>query len=745
MAGSKVVWGIDIGQCALKAVKLSYDSKQDRAVAVEFDYIEHAKILSQPDAEPDELIRTALEKFAERNRTEGIPVVIAVPGQAGLARFVKLPPVDPKKVADIVTFEAKQQIPFALTDVVWDYQKIGSADEEEDGPIELDVGIFAIRREAVRKHLAPFQDRGIDPYVVQLAPVALYNYSAFDIIYHQNAPPAAEGESAPAPSQDEDDGDTLVILDMGADKTDVVITDGDSIWLRNLPIGGNHFTRALTRDLKLTFAKAEHLKKNATKAPDPKKLYQAMRPVFNEFVAELQRSIGFFRSTHKSSVIKKVVGLGNGFLLPGLQKFLQQNLEFKVEKVSTFHGLIGDDVINDQTFKDNIMGFAVAYGLALQGLEQTPIQTNLLPEEIRTARLVKEKKPWSLVAAAILLLGFTSVFIGNYVNLKSVSAETFNAPMQQAQANARQYATMKTEFETAKTSYASVNDQAKRAIGANRYKDRDLWLRGMNIVSKALPKRTDEEVRDVSTLKEVNIEAVRAVYFPTLSEWFGKIDQQKTISMAPSDRQAPPSAPGWVFQIRGYTFNNGVRLFVQDEILKNLQSPEMKNLGVSHAYIEDLKTIQNWTPSSTSAPVSMRDILPKGKGAGGRGDLSLSGSSTYVPPKKTGISNPSDKNPDKLPEDVRGYLKESLEENKKSGSQSKIERTDFTIEFAWNPDFVPTPPAGAAGMPGADPNAAGIPGAIPPGAPGAPPAPGLPAVPGAPPIPGAAAPQVFPE
>jgi type IV pilus assembly protein PilM len=736
MAGAKTVWGIDIGQCALKAVKLSYDSKQDKAVAVEFDYIEHAKILSQPDAEPDELIRTALEKFVERNRTEGIPVVISVPGQAGLARFVKLPPVEPKKILDIVTFEAKQQIPFALTDVVWDYQRIGSGDDEEEGPVELDVGIFAIRREAVRKHLSPFQDRGIDIHVVQLAPVALYNFAAFDIIYHsQAAPPAAEGEAAPPPAEDEEEGDTLVILDMGADKTDVVITDGDSIWLRNLPIGGNHFTRALTRDLKLTFAKAEHLKRNATKAPDPKKLYQAMRPVFNEFVGELQRSIGFFRSTHKSSVIKKVVGLGNGFLLPGLQKFIQQNLEFKVEKIPTFNAMVGDDVVNDQAFKDNVMSFAVAYGLALQGLEQTPIQTNLLPEEIRTARIIRDKKPWSLVAAAMLLLGFSTVFIGNYFNLKSVNADTFNGPMQSATANARQYGSYKTEFETAKTAYSAVNEQAKRAIGATRYKDRDLWLRAMNVISQALPKRSEGDVRDVSNLEEVNIDAVRAVYFPTLGEWFGKIDPQKMISMSATDKQAPPGAPGWVFQIRGYTFNKKVLLYVQDSILRILQSPDMVKLGVSHAYIADLKTTDNWTPSSSSTAISFRDIAPKGKG-GSRTDLNLGSGSGATSSRRSSVNPTTEKDPNKLPDDVKDYLKNSLEANKRTGAESKIQRTEFIIEFAWNPDYVPPPAVGPGGVPG-DPNA--IPGAVPgmPLPPGAVP-PGVPAAPGTPP-------QTFPQ
>ena len=84
-------WGIDLGQCALKALRL--EVQDDQVVATAFDYVEHPKILSQPDADPDQLTREALEKFLSRNVLRGDVVCISVPGQSGLARFVKLPPV----------------------------------------------------------------------------------------------------------------------------------------------------------------------------------------------------------------------------------------------------------------------------------------------------------------------------------------------------------------------------------------------------------------------------------------------------------------------------------------------------------------------------------------------------------------------------------------------------------------------------------------------------------------------------
>src|SRR5437879_5989565 len=117
------VWGIDLGQCALKALRL--ENINGKITATAFDYVEHPKILSQPDADPDQLTREALEKFLSRNPIKGDIVAISVPGQSGLARFVKLPPVEEKKIADIARFEAKQQIPFPLDEVVRHFQKIG--------------------------------------------------------------------------------------------------------------------------------------------------------------------------------------------------------------------------------------------------------------------------------------------------------------------------------------------------------------------------------------------------------------------------------------------------------------------------------------------------------------------------------------------------------------------------------------------------------------------------------------------
>src|ERR1700733_7955026 len=415
MAKILPVWALDIGQAALKAIKLVPGDDPETVEAAAFDYGEHPKILSQPDADPETLVREALATFMDRNDLKGCKVAISVPGQAGLVKFIKLPPVEKKRVPDIVKFEAKQQIPFALEEVVWAYQQIG--DEEEGGDDDFtmaEVGLFAMKRDQINRAILPFRAAGIEVDIVQMAPIALYNFIAADQL------------------KGSDLKGSVVLLDIGADHTDLIITDGTRIWQRNVPIGGNHFTRALTKELKLTFAKAEHLKRNATKAPDPRSIFTAMRGVFNDFASEINRSIGFYSSVNRTAKISKIVGLGNGFKLPGLQKFLQQNLSQDVEKLETFFRLMGDDVKTAPQFQENLPSFAVAYGLGVQGLDRSGLRTHLLPPEIEQARLIRAKKPWALAGSALVMLGFSGLFLGDVRVLAKVDNDAFRGAVGQA-------------------------------------------------------------------------------------------------------------------------------------------------------------------------------------------------------------------------------------------------------------------------------------------------------------------------
>jgi len=384
MAASKTVWGIDIGQCALKALKIREIDGQLKVVA--FDIIEHSSILSKGEVGRDELIQNSLMQFLERNNTTGSAIVVGVPGQTSFTRFIKLPPVDKKRIPEIVRFEAEQQIPFPINDVVWRWQTF----QDPDNP-DVELGIFAMKKVDVDSALAHFNEVGMTTDCVQMAPLALYNFMTFD---DQLVP----------------DGATL-LADVGVDKTDLVVADGARIWTRTIQIGGSDFTEALVRAFKLPFNKAEKLKRSAATSKYARQIFQAMRPVFADLVQEIQRSIGYYTSLHRKTRFKKLIGMGNGFRLPGLQKYLEQNLNTPVAKIDTFNNLTTADDVNTPAFTEDILSFAVAYGLAVQGLGISAVETNLLPTNVFRKRLWAKKRPY-WVAAAVLLIA-TSWFYMN--------------------------------------------------------------------------------------------------------------------------------------------------------------------------------------------------------------------------------------------------------------------------------------------------------------------------------------------
>ena len=546
MADSQAVWGIDIGQAGLKAIRLKYADGADQVIAVAFDYIPHAKILSQPDAVPDELINTALTTFLSRNETKGDLIGISVPGQSALTRFIQLPPVESSKVDEIVRYEAKQQIPFALEDVIWDYQTLGGGIEESGFMLGAEVGLFAMKKEGIHGALKPFLANKMEVELVQLAPLALHNFLCFDYIGLR-------------PGQVlENEGDYMIVLDMGTDNTTLLVTNGNKIWIRNVPIGGNHFTRALTKEMKLTFAKAEHLKCNATKAPDPRAVFQALRPVFNDYVAEIQRSIGYFSSVNREAKITKIVGAGNGFKLAGLQKFLQQNLQYEVERVENFQALVGDAVLNAPLFQENVLSFSVPYGLALQCLKLTRIHTTLLPNEIAVRRKIRKKKPWAVATAATLLFGL-SLSTAGYSNVaNSVSLKRFEVAEKKVKDLQGLESGHKTAFTTEEGKNKTLKEEGDKLVAL--LETRELWPEVYRSINECLPRDSSDQqdISDIRLKNRVNIKSITTKKYAELSKWYDDIKTNNKFQahslMIEDDQKTGPKGPGYVFTLNGEHF-----------------------------------------------------------------------------------------------------------------------------------------------------------------------------------------------
>ena len=680
MAENRAVWGIEIGQSALKAIKLQYAESSEQVVAVAFDFVPFPKILSQPDAIPEELIPQAVDTFLSRNDVQDDLLAISVPGHSALVRFIQLPPVESSKVAEIVKYEARQQIPFALDEVIWDYQPLGSGIEESGFMLDAEVGLFAMKRDQVLQQMRPFTNAKLEVELVQIAPLALYNVLCYD-------------ELGIRPDVDSGDIDEhTIVLDMGCDNTTLLVSNGTKIWVRNVPVGGNHFTRALTKDMKLSFAKAEHLKCNATKSPDPRAVFQALRPVFNDFVSEIQRSVGYFSSVNRQAKISKVVGYGNGFKLAGLQKFLQQNLQYEVERPDTFNGLSGDAVLNTPLFQENLLGFAVPYGLALQTLGMSRIQTSLLPPEMAIARQVRKKKPWAVATAAVLLTSTAIAMGANGLSYSNVQSEQWATVEKEAKDFGGKVNTLKSNYEAQKSTFTKIRNQASYLVEGRRNMQ---WLEVYKAINECLPRDENDEAEtlDITLRNRMSIDSITCQHSADVKKWFDKLDQRQKENMNPDEVGTPPTGEGYIFYLQGTHFHHEENnpeawdiLYVKNTILKegfwkwtveaeDGSEQDVRRMGISHAtamlagnprdipyspkgplyaLAQDERASRTGAGGFNNSPFSNRRGAPTRRRGGKRGreDGGLGG------PMQSGISS----------EDIKW-----------------IEQTRFVVMFVWKP------------------------------------------------------------
>ncbi len=375
---ARQVWGIDIGRFALKAVRLN--PLRD---GVEITGVEYIPYDDYEEVDSSQIGRTrgtwqALAEFQRRRRVRNEKVVISVPGAETFIRSLSLVLVGRKSIHEIVQYEAHQQIPFVLDEVIWDYEVFEPADPESR---EREGMIFAVKKNLLNNYFLSLSSANLPVDDVQPTPVALYNFFKYD----------------------QDIGEATLAINVGSDGACLLAMTPDEFWTRSIPVGGRKATTVLAEEFGLDLERAEAAKQNLAKSKHAKELLEVILPAIMELVGEVQKSLAYQRTQGKDYPFERAVLVGGGANLMGLRTMLERSLGMEVTRLEQL-GVI--DIAEDadvNLLAEDLGRYAVAMGLALHGCGHTACDVSLIPQRTARKSMLGRAKPYLAAAPALLL------------------------------------------------------------------------------------------------------------------------------------------------------------------------------------------------------------------------------------------------------------------------------------------------------------------------------------------------------
>ncbi|MFN8059425.1 MAG: type IV pilus assembly protein PilM [Vicinamibacterales bacterium] len=348
---AKALVGLDIGSSAIKAVELKQSGKTWKVVAFGIEPL-------PPDCIVDgaiidgALVADAIRRLFETQKIKTKEVATSLSGNAVIVKKISLPAMTPAELGESIYWEAEQYIPFDIQDVNLDYQILRGAvtgKQKPDGPSEMDVLLVAAKKEKIADYTGVITQAGRVPVVVDVDAFALQN--AFEVGYGFEA------------------GAVVALVNAGASTININIASaGESLFTRDISIGGNSYTEALQRELNLPYEGADQLKRGmAVDGMDFDMARPVVRAVTENVLLEVQKTFDFFRGTTASNRIDQVVVCGGTSRIEGFTEMLEERFEAKVEPFDPFRHIEFDaQAFNVASAADVAAVSAVAVGLALR-------------------------------------------------------------------------------------------------------------------------------------------------------------------------------------------------------------------------------------------------------------------------------------------------------------------------------------------------------------------------------------------
>ncbi|MFO7534470.1 MAG: type IV pilus assembly protein PilM [Kiritimatiellia bacterium] len=322
-------------------------------------------VAPEEETEVSAYIVSTLRDVMREKKIKPGPTLISISSQIIFSTFVKLPPVKQDKVAQIVRYEAQQNIP-AIEEVVWDYQLVAG------GEGEMSAMIVAAKIDLVKKLTDCVEAAGLTPEVVDVSNMALYNAMRFNYA-------DLEGCS--------------MILDMGARSTSMIFSEGRKIFSRPVPIAGNAITKELMKEFGISFEEAEALKiehayvgfgssYDESEKGTKERVAKVVRNVMTRLHAEISRTINFYRSQQGGSHPQRLFLAGGSSVIGHLDTFLRDKLKIDVDFLNPFTNVTVNEAIDSEQVARDIVVLGEVVGVALRRVRSCPVEIDLMPPDI---------------------------------------------------------------------------------------------------------------------------------------------------------------------------------------------------------------------------------------------------------------------------------------------------------------------------------------------------------------------------
>ena len=346
MGGTKAIVGLDIGSSSIKAVELKKTRGDIEVVHIGLEPL-------SPDIVVDSMIvdsgsvSSAITKIFNENNIKSKAVATSVSGHSVIVERIPMARMTEADLADSITTEAAQHIPFDIADVNIDYQIL----TEGSGEPQMDVLLVAVKKDKILNYTNVLSLAGKTPAAVDIDAFALQN------CYEYNYEPAP--------------GATVALLNLGASVMNINIVKGATpLFTRDVSVGGNQYTDSLQKELDLSFDDAESLKlgnKVGTVSEDAK--MPILQQVTEIIVLEIQKTFDFFRATAAGEHIERIYLAGGSSKVPGLMEALRQEFSLPVEPLNPFQRISAGAGVTTDLIDRNAGQLAIAVGLALRSFE----------------------------------------------------------------------------------------------------------------------------------------------------------------------------------------------------------------------------------------------------------------------------------------------------------------------------------------------------------------------------------------